>query len=114
VCPHIERDAIDAETGIRSSRLLDCALGFVDSAGRGQGQAECDTRRGVARNALDDVVLEKFDGLVVALFEAKYDPPRKGTARPGRGLVVRMPSIGGAENGAYFDYPPSKSIPQRH
>ena len=31
--------------------------------------------------------------------------PRKGTTRPGRGLVVRTSSIGGAENAAYFAYP---------
>jgi hypothetical protein len=31
--------------------------------------------------------------------------PRKGTTRSGRGLVVRMSSIGGAENGACFAYP---------
>ena len=36
--------------------------------------------------------------------------PRKGTTRPGRGLVVRTSSIGGAENAAYFAYPPSKCM----
>ena len=30
--------------------------------------------------------------------------PRKGPRSPGGGLVVRTPSIGGAENGAYFSY----------
>jgi hypothetical protein len=38
--------------------------------------------------------------------------PRKGTTRPGRGLVVRTSSIGGAENGAYFAYPPHHYSPE--
>jgi hypothetical protein len=36
------------------------------------------------------------------------EEPRKGPGSPGGGLVVRMPSIGGAENGAYFAYPPER------
>ena len=35
----------------------------------------------------------------------KHTEPRKGTTRPGRGLVVRTSSIGSAENVACFAYP---------
>ena len=38
---------------------------------------------------------------------ASFRFPRKGPRSPGGGLVVRTPSIGGAENAARFAYPPS-------
>jgi hypothetical protein len=57
-------------------------------------QSELETRATKTDNGWQD-----HDGFIGPI-------PRKGPRSPGGGLVVRTPSIGGAENAACFSYPP--------
>lgn len=59
--------------------------------------------------AIDAQTFSSADGLTFPYGErdqfGENAPPPAGVEYPHRGLVVRTPSIGGAENGAYFAYP---------